>query len=108
MKVALEHLELLPKILKEIEYIKKTLDDNTTKRWLSVKELAEYLSYSKDTIYKLKTTHFVEGIHYHTPTGKVLFDRIAIDEWVMSGETDSQKKEAKKIVDDILSSVIKK
>ena len=54
MQVALEHLELLPKILEKLTLIEKKLEDSQSKRWMNVKELGKYLGYSADHVYKLK------------------------------------------------------
>ena len=105
MEIQLEHLKLIPDILKELENIKQTLSNSGEKRWLNVSELAEYLGYSKDRIYKLKEEHFTEGIHFHKNTGKILFDRAAVDGFVSGKERNDTNKQKRYLVDHLLSSV---
>ncbi|RLA77566.1 MAG: hypothetical protein DRG78_17155, partial [Epsilonproteobacteria bacterium] len=53
-----------------------------SKRWLNVKETAYYLGYSKEYIHKLKSSSFILGKHYHKKSGKLLFDKLELDNWV--------------------------
>lgn len=64
MLVALEHLELLPKILEKVTLIEKKLEESQAKRWMTVKELSKYLGYSVDHIYKLKDLIFINEENY--------------------------------------------
>lgn len=105
MELGLEHLNLIPKMFQLIERMSEELKSAQGKRWLNVKELAEYLGYSKDRIYKIKDEHLLEGIHFHNKTGKILFDRVAIDSWVVGKETDETHKSRRQIVDHVLSSI---
>lgn len=105
MELGLEHLNLIPKMFQLIEMMSEELKNVQGKRWLNVKELAEYLGYSKDRIYKIKDEHLLEGIHFHNKTGKILFDRVAIDSWVVGKETDETHKSRRQVVDHILSSI---
>ena len=105
MELGLEHLNLLPKMFQLIEMMSEELKTAQGKRWLNVKELAEYLGYSKDRIYKIKDEYLLEGIHFHNKTGKILFDRVAIDSWVVGKETDETHKSRRQIVDHVLSSI---
>jgi len=107
MQVALEHLELLPKILEKLTLIEKKLEDSQSKRWMNVKELGKYLGYSADHVYKLKDDIFIEGIHFHK-RGKLLFDRIEIDKWVIGADTSNKRQELKNNIDAILNSVLHK
>lgn len=105
MEIQLEHLNLLPKMFQIIETMYEELKTVQAKRWLNVKEVAEYLGYSKDRIYKIKDEHMLEGIHFHNKTGKILFDRVAIDSWVVGKESDETHKSRRQVVDHILSSI---
>ncbi|MFP4333636.1 MAG: helix-turn-helix domain-containing protein [Campylobacterales bacterium] len=98
-------LELLPEIKEDIEIIKKSLENSSKKKWLSVKELAEHLSYSKDRIYKLKSEVFRENEHFYKKGGKILFDRVAIDEWAIKGDNDETIHSQRQVVDRLLSSI---
>ena len=90
MNIEFENLNLIKQMSNDMKLLKKMLLDTNIKRWLSVKDLAIYLSYSKDRIYKIKDTSFIEGIHFFKKSGKILFDRVAIDEWVISKETANE------------------
>jgi len=106
MNVEFENLKLIKQMANDIQLLKKLLQDSSSKRWLSVKEVAIYLSYSKDRIYKIKDTIFIEGIHFYKKSGKILFDRVAIDEWVISKETTNEINQSQRqVVDNILSSI---
>lgn len=74
---------------------------------MNVKELSHYLGYSEDHIYKLKEDAFCEGIHFYK-RGKLFFDRIEIDKWVINGSNNDQKTLVKKRMNEILDSVIGK
>jgi len=104
MEIALENLELLPQILEKLTIIEQRLDNTSQKRWLNVNELSIYLCYSKDRIYALKDSEFIEGIHYYKK-GKLLFDRYEIDKWVMGLGTNHNKDKATQIVNNILDSI---
>ena len=105
MNVNFEDLKLLPQMFNLIEKLNSNLENSFTKRWLSVRELAEYLSYSNDRIYKLKDEYFIEGIHFYKKSGKILFDRVAIDSWMVEGNSNETNQSQRQIVDNILSSV---
>jgi hypothetical protein len=101
MEIKLENLNLLESISNDIELIKKQLLNSSSKRWLSVKDLSEYLSYSSDRIYKLKDDVFIEGKHFYKKQGKILFDKYAIDKWITSSTYDAKEK-VNQILKDLL------
>lgn len=106
--IDMENINLIKDIAKDIEVIKKNLSTIQTKRWLNTNELAKYLGYSKDRIYKIKEEIFIEDIHFYKKTGKILFDRVAIDDWVVGkGNNNEIIQSRQNIVDNILSSVKK-
>lgn len=107
MTVEFESLKLLPRMFELIEKLSRQLEEGNAKRWLSVKELATYLSYSSDRIYKIKEEQFIEGIHFFKKSGKILFDRVAIDSWVVGKDTLETNIQQRQIVDNILLSVSK-
>lgn len=107
MNIEFESLKLLPQMFTLIEKLNSNLENLHAKRWLSVKELAEYLSYSTDRIYKIKEEQFIEGIHFFKKCGKILFDRVAIDSWVVGKDTLETNSKKRQIVDNILSSIDK-
>ena len=104
MNISVENLELLPQILEKIKLIEKSLENNQAKRWMNVKEIGKYLGYSADHIYKLRDEEFIEGIHFHKK-GKLLFDRIEIDKWVI-GDSKNVQQATKNRVNEILESVL--
>jgi hypothetical protein len=105
--INMENINLIKQIADDLESVKKSLLNEHTKRWLNVREVALYLGYSKDRIYKIKDEYLLEGVHFHNRTGKILFDRVAIDSWVVGKETDETHKSQRQVVDHILSSVSK-
>lgn len=107
MTIEFESLKLLPQMYALIEKLNSNLENMHTKRWLSVKELATYLSYSSDRIYKIKEEHFIEGIHFFKKSGKILFDRVAIDSWVVGKDTLETNDTQRQIVDNVLLSICK-
>jgi hypothetical protein len=108
MNVEFENINLIKKMSNDIELLKNMFLDSNSKRWLSVKDLAIYLSYSKDRIYKIKDSTFIEGIHFFKKSGKILFDRVAIDEWVICKDnTNEINQSQRQAVDNILSSIKK-
>ena len=108
MVIEMENINLIKEIAKDIELIKKALENHTEKRWLNVKELSAYLGYSKDHIYKLKEDTFVENIHFYKKMGKIIFDRVAIDSWMVGKEnTDDINQSRRQIVDNVLLSLQK-
>ena len=108
MSIEMENINLIKEIAKDIEVIKLALSQHTKKEWLTTSELAEYLGYSKDRIYKLKDEHFIENQHFFKKTGKILFSKVAIDSWMVGKESDNDNDVSQRqIVDNILSSITK-
>lgn len=105
--IDMENINLIKQIAEDIVLLKKSLCDSSVKRWLNVKEVAEYLGYSRDRIYKIKDQYLFEGIHFHNQTGKILFDRVAIDSWVVGGTSNEAYSQQRQVVDNILSSLQK-
>jgi hypothetical protein len=107
MEVNFQALDLIQTMYDEMQQMKKLLVQTTQKRWMNSKEIATYLGYSKDRMYKIKEEYFLEGIHFHKKMGKLLFDRVAIDEWVVGKDNRETRKSQQQIVDNILLSVKK-
>jgi len=63
--IEMENINLIKQIATDLVLIKQSLADNTAKRWLNVRELAQYLGYSKDRIYKIKDEYLCEGEHFY-------------------------------------------
>ena len=107
MSIVMENINLIEDMAKDIELIKQALSSQIAKRWLNTKELSEYLGYSKDRVYKLKDEVFIENIHFYKKVGKILFDRVAIDSWMVGKDSDETNKSQRQIVDNVLSSIKK-
>ena len=103
--IDMENINLIKEMAKDIELIKRALSSSNQKRWLTVKELSEYLGYSKDRVYKLKDNVLIENLHFYKKAGKILFDRIAIDDWMCGRNSDDINKSQRQIVDNVLSSI---
>lgn len=73
------------------------------KEWLNISETAYYLGYSKDYIHKLKDSAFILNKHYFKKQGKLLFNKVELDNWVRSS---ANEKDPKKIADEIMKDLI--
>lgn len=100
MNIKYENLELIPQLLEEIKSLKQNV--SAEKRWLNVAEVSNYIGYSKDRIHALTSSEFIEGKHYYKK-GKLLFDRIELDNWVTYGNSKITPKE---IVNQVLKDLI--
>ncbi|WP_297085466.1 helix-turn-helix domain-containing protein [uncultured Draconibacterium sp.] len=57
-------------------------EERIHQRFLSVNDLCKYTSLCKSSIYKLVKE---DSIPYLRPNKRVVFDRVAIDEWMLNG-----------------------
>ena len=105
MSIDMENINLIKVIAQDIELIKKALSSQNNKRWLNIKEVSSYLGYSKNRIYKLKDEVFIENIHFYKKVGKIIFDRVAIDDWMVGRKSDETNNTQRQIVDRVLSSI---
>jgi hypothetical protein len=104
--IDMENINLIKNMANNLEVIKKSISSIQTKRWLTVTELSKYLGYSKDRIYKFKESVFIENLHFYKKQGKILFDRVAIDDWIVcKDKTNETNQSQRQIVDNILSSI---
>jgi len=101
MNIPFENLEKINTIIDKLNSLEQKI--SSEKRWFNVSEIANYLGYSKDHIHKLKSEHFIQGLHYHKKAGRVLFDKIEIDKWVT---TSLSKVDANKLADKILDGIL--
>ena len=102
MNLKLENLEKIDDILQKICEIENKI--SSPKRWLNTREAAIYLGYSKDHMHKLKANHFIQGTHFYKKAGRLLFDRLELDNWVT---TYSNHINTKEIVDSVLKGILK-
>lgn len=79
------------------------------KRWLNIKEVANYLGYSTHQIHKLKGEEFVSGVHYYKRSGKLLFDKYMVDKWVLGLDVKNSHNaiDIKSKVNTILDGLVK-
>ena len=106
MNVNFEHLELLPKLFNEIKALKLNQAMQSEKRWLNTRELSDYLGYSLDAINKMvKEDIFIEGIHYHKPQKRLLFDKAQINNWVVGIKSEHEKNRVSEAVENILQGI---
>ena len=101
MDIKLENLAKIDEIL-NILLQQKT--NYLEKRWLNINETAYYLGYSKEYIHKLKDSSFILNKHYYKKSGKLLFDKVELDNWVTT--TTINKIDPKDIASDILKDLI--
>ena len=101
MEISFENLKKIDTILEKLESLENKI--SSEKRWLNVKEASIYIGYSKDHIHKLKDSHLIEGKHYFKKAGRILFDKIELDNWVM---TSFNKQDVQQIVNDVLKDLI--
>jgi hypothetical protein len=90
MNIALENLDKITDILKILQILQLNLVNETSKqkRWLSTKELSQYIPYTVETINKkIQNGYFLEGVHFYQKEKTRFFDREKIDEWIISKET---------------------
>lgn len=111
MNIDLEALSSIPKLMNLVLELKNTIESGTVdKKWLSTKELTDYIPYKIDAIRKkVKEKEFIEGVHYYK-SGKILcFSKSEIDNWVMgiapTNSNSNNYNSINTIVDDILSEI---
>lgn len=104
MDINFEALKQIPKLVALTEELIKLQKEGTIeKKWLSIEEMTFYLnSYSRDKLYKLVQEEWIEGVHYHKPTGKLIFNKHKINDWV---EGKDNQKGTKLLIDDMFSSI---
>lgn len=69
--------------LKMAKAIKKI--SNSSKEFLSIRELAERIPYSEGTVRNMISDgDFIRGIHYVKPKGRVIFRWSRVVEWIES------------------------
>lgn len=101
MNLAFENLDKITEILEKLDSLESKITGE--KRWLNTKEASHYLGYSKDHIHKLKESQLVEGIHYFKKAGRILFDKVELDNWV---KLTIPRNQAEQIVNNILEDLI--
>ena len=101
MNFAFENLDKIIDILEKLEKLESKIVGE--KRWLNTKEASYYLGYSQEHIHKLKDNHLIEGKHYFKKAGRVLFDKVELDNWVKYSLNEINPKQ---IAENILKDLI--
>lgn len=105
MTISLENLELIPKLLEEIKTLKLNSSCNE-KKWLTSKELSEYMGYSLEAINKMVQDNvLINGIHYYQPAKKLIFNKHEIDNWIMGYRSHKITRNVNAIVSEVLASI---
>ena len=87
MNVNFESLGKIDEIYNLLLLLKNEVNNKIEKRWLTSEELSLYIGYSKESIKKfVKDGEFELNYHYYKKDRKNIFDKNAIDEWIMSGD----------------------
>ena len=85
MNVNFESLGKIDEIYNLLLLLKNEANNKIEKRWLTTEELSLYIGYSKESIKRfLKDGEFELNYHYFKKERKNIFDKNAIDEWIMS------------------------
>lgn len=104
MTVDFENLNEIPKLVALVEELIQVQKEGCIeKKWLSVRECANYLGCKEEAIYKYKEREWNEGIHYCQPIskGRLFFCKEKIDEWVKYGSEFDLSKISEKIISTI-------
>jgi len=96
----------LDTILTLLHSIEKVLTTQTEKRWLTTRELSDYIGYSLDSINKMvKDDVFIDGVHYYKPSKKLLFDKIEVDNWIVGLKSKKARHDVNSVVNRLLTEI---
>ena len=105
MNINFESLGKIDEIYNLLILLKDEVNNKIEKRWLTSEELALYIGYSKESIKRfLKDGEFELNYHYFKKERKNIFDKNAIDEWIMS-ENKGVSINSEYLVNKLLSNV---
>lgn len=105
MNVNFESLGKIDEIYNLLILLKDEVNNKIEKRWLTSEELALYIGYSKESIKRfLKDGEFELNYHYFKKDRKNIFDKNAIDKWIMS-ENKGVSINSEYLVNKLLSNV---
>ena len=105
MNINFESLGKIDEIYNLLVLLKNEVNNKIEKRWLTSEELALYIGYSKESIKRfLKDEEFELNYHYFKKDRKNIFDKNAIDEWIMS-ENKGISINSEYLVNKLLSNV---
>lgn len=105
MNINFESLGKIDEIYNLLILLKDEVNNKIEKRWLTSEELALYIGYSKESIKRfLKDGEFELNYHYFKKDRKNIFDKNAIDKWIMS-ENKGVSINSEYLVNKLLSNV---
>ena len=105
MNVNFECLEKIPEIYNLLLLLQNEVKNKVEKRWLTTEELSVYIGYSKESIKNfIKNDELILNNHYYKKDRKNIFDKNAIDEWIMS-ENKGVSINSEYLVNKLLSNV---
>ncbi|WP_323593258.1 helix-turn-helix domain-containing protein [Aliarcobacter butzleri] len=105
MNINFESLGKIDEIYNLLVLLKDEVNNKVEKRWLTSEELALYIGYSKESIKRfLKDGEFELNYHYFKKDRKNIFDKNAIDKWIMS-ENKGVSINSEYLVNKLLSNV---
>lgn len=105
MNINFESLGKIDEIYNLLVLLKNEVNNKIEKRWLTSEELALYIGYSKESIKRfLKEGEFELNYHYFKKDRKNIFDKNAIDKWIMS-ENKGVSMNSEYLVNKLLSNV---
>ena len=105
MNINFESLGKIDEIYNLLVLLQNEVKNKIEKRWLTSEELALYIGYSKESIKRfLKDGEFELNYHYFKKDRKNIFDKNAIDKWIMS-ENKGVSMNSEYLVNKLLSNV---
>ena len=105
MNVNFECLEKIPEIYNLLLLLQNEVKNKIEKRWLTTEELSVYIGYSKESIKNfIKDDELILNYHYYKKDRKNIFDKNAIDKWIMS-ENKGVSINSEYLVNKLLSNV---
>ena len=105
MNVNFECLEKIPEIYNLLLLLQNEVKNKVEKKWLTTEELSVYIGYSKESIKNfIKNDELILNSHYYKKDRKNIFDKNAIDEWIMS-ENKGISINSEYLVNKLLSNV---
>ena len=85
---------------------KKWVKIRQKQQWLNTRELSDYIGYSMDAINKMvKENIFIDGVHYHKPQKKLLFDKEQVNNWIVGIKDDKHISRVNVAVENILKGI---
>ena len=99
----------IPVIYQLLLQLNEKIENKVEKRWLSTIETSLYLGYSTDSIdFMVKKGEFIVNVHYYQVERKRMFDKQALDKWVMgiTSNNDSVKNNIDATIEGIISSMV--